>query len=96
MRHVLAALCSPLALPAAYASPDTCFQRTDLEPIMLERYGEQRVSIALDGRGWLMEVWTNPVNGSWTATITTPDGVACFAASGYEYQAIEIIPGVDG
>lgn len=94
MRHVLTALAVLIACPVA--AQDYCFARADLEPMMLEQYGEQRVSVALDGRGWLMEVWTNPANGSWTATITTPDGQACFAASGYEYQAVAIIPGVDG
>jgi hypothetical protein len=94
MRHVLAAIAVLSACPVM--AQDTCFVRADLEPIMHDQFGEDRVSVALDARGWLMEVWTNPDNGTWTVTITTPDGQACFAAYGSEYQAIATVPGVDG
>jgi hypothetical protein len=67
-----------------------------LEDFMSDRYGETRVSVALDHNGFMIEVWSNPETHTWTATLTTPDGVACQAAAGTDYEAVGVIPGIDG
>lgn len=94
MRYALAALAVLLAFPAHAQS--TCGPRDGLEASMMQQYGEARVSVALDNRSFLIEVWANPTSGTWTATLTTPDGQACIAAYGTGYEAVTVIPGVDG
>jgi hypothetical protein len=41
----------------------------------LERQGPARA-------GHRLELWSNPVRGTWTVLVITPDGLACLAASG--------------
>ena len=96
MRHVLAALCSLLALPAAYASPDTCAPHGQMVAALTDQYGETRVSAALDMNNFLIEVYANPETGTWTALLTTPDMEACIASAGTAWQDVREAPGVDG
>jgi hypothetical protein len=91
MRYALAALAVLLAFPAHAQS---CGPRAGLEDIMLSQHGEMRVSVALDADSNLIEVWVNPETRHWSATMTKPDGTACFVSYGYDYEAVPI--GVDG
>jgi hypothetical protein len=93
-KATLTALAVLLAVPA-YAQ-STCGPREGLEESMRDQYGETRVSVALDQNGFLIEVWANPDNATWTATLTTPDGQTCIAAYGTSYEDVTAIPGVDG
>ena len=91
MRYALAALAVFLAFPAHAQS---CGPRAGLEDIMFSQHGEMRVFVALDADSNLIEVWVNPETRHWSATMTKPDGTACFVSYGYDYEAVPI--GVDG
>ena len=60
--------------------------------IVLERlasgYGETRQSIGLGGGNAVIEVFASIKTGSWTITITTPDGMTCLVASGRSYETL--------
>ena len=46
------------------------------------RYGESRNNLMLDGRGNLVELFSNKDTGTWTITITLPGGPTCILSSG--------------
>ena len=51
-------------------------------------YGEARVSIALGANNVVVETFVAAQTGTWTITVTTPDGTTCLVASGQSYQAV--------
>jgi len=93
IKSTLAALAVVFAVPA---TAQQCAPRDDMIAALARVYGEVRVSQALDHNNFLIEVFANPVSGSWTAVLTTPDMQACIAAAGTEYEYIGEAPGVDG
>ena len=57
-----------------------------------EGYGESVVARALDAKGRMLEILTNPETGRWTALLTTPPDLSCIVAGGTDYEAISPIP----
>ncbi|KAF0677346.1 hypothetical protein [Profundibacterium mesophilum] len=64
-------------------------------PVVLEalsaRFGKARQSIALVNGGMVMEIFAGP-RGTWTATITRPDGTTCIIAAGTAYERVDEEP----
>ena len=59
-------------------------------------YGESRQSIALGANNTVVETFASAESGSWTITVTTPDGPTCMVASGQSYQYLaEALPNTD-
>ena len=59
-------------------------------------YGESRQSIALGANNTVVETFASAESGSWTITVTTPDGPTCLVASGQSYQYLaEALPNTD-
>ena len=59
-------------------------------------YGEARVSIALGNHNTVVETFASAETGTWTITVTTPDGPTCLVASGQSYQYLaEALPNTD-
>jgi hypothetical protein len=66
-------------------------------PMVLERlvsgYGETRQSIGLGNNNVVIEVFASTQTGSWTITVTKPDGETCLVASGQSYENLsETLP----
>jgi hypothetical protein len=66
-------------------------------PMVLERlansYGETRQSIGLGSNNAVIEVFSSAETGSWTITVTKPDGVTCLVASGRSFENLsEALP----
>lgn len=51
-------------------------------------YGETRQSIGLGAHGAVVEVFASPETGTWTITVTTPDGTTCLIASGQSFETL--------
>ena len=51
-------------------------------------YGETRQSTGLGAQGAVMEVFASQTSGSWTITVTLPDGLTCLIASGQAFEAM--------
>ena len=85
MKLPIAALAACLAMPA---HAQTCGERSTLIANLFDRFGETRQSIALDRQNQAVEVFANHESGTWTITVTRPDGVMCMVAEGEAYQAI--------
>ncbi|MBE1285807.1 MAG: hypothetical protein GJ676_21015 [Rhodobacteraceae bacterium] len=59
-------------------------------PAVLERlaegYGETRRGIGLGSQGAVVEVFASDETGTWTITVTLPNGMTCLIASGQSYE----------
>jgi hypothetical protein len=51
-------------------------------------YGETRQSIGLGANNQVVEVFASTETGTWTITVTTPNGLTCLVASGQAYESV--------
>ncbi len=65
-----------------------CDARDRVVAFLAERFGETRRSIGIAGEGAVMEVFAADDTGTWTITLTLPDGRMCLMASGSGYEAL--------
>lgn len=74
-----------MATPAAAQTLRTlqlpCNTRDSVTAALAAGYGEHTRIQALDGRGLMFEVFASDA-GTWTATLTDPNGLACVVATG--------------
>lgn len=76
-----------LANHAAYAAPQ-CGNREAVVATLAERYGETRRSMGVATNNAVMEVFASAESGTWTITVTLPDGTMCLVASGEGFEAM--------
>ncbi len=73
---------------AAFAQSQNCAPREIVLKRLSDKYGESRQSIGMGQRGMLMETFASAESGSWTITVTTPQGMTCLVASGQSYEIL--------
>lgn len=84
--------CLP-ALPAMAQSGE-CAPRETVVQRLAEAYGETRQSVGLWASNAVVEVFASDASGSWTITVTGPDGITCLVAAGQAFEAMaERLPG---
>jgi hypothetical protein len=91
------ALVAFACLPALAQSQ--CGPRADVLGLLSTKYGEMRRSVGLAANSTVMETFDNPATGTWTITVTTPQGITCLIASGQAFEAVTEAapkPGVPG
>ena len=93
MKTILAFL-TCLAFPA-YAQ-EQCAPRDHVAAQLSQKYGEtpRAMGLAADGRA-IVDVFASD-GGSWTITVTTPDGRTCLIAAGSAFVTMEYPAGVPG
>lgn len=80
----------------ADAQRQNCAPRELVVKRLAEKYGESRQSIGMGQQGMVMETFASNESGSWTITVTTPNGMTCLVASGQSYEVLaEALPVVD-
>ncbi|WP_120632408.1 hypothetical protein [Ruegeria sp. EL01] len=77
-----------LAAQQLQAQPHNCAPREDVIERLEGTYRETRKGIGIARRGAVMEVFASDETGSWTITVTLPDGVTCLVASGQSYETL--------
>jgi hypothetical protein len=92
-RDILAAFLGLGALlaatgPAAPQTAGTCAMRQHVIDRLAAAYGETRQSIGLGANNQVVEVFASPETGTWTITVTTPNGLTCLVASGQAYETV--------
>lgn len=92
-RILFAAIAAWIAMPAA---AQNCAPRDVVIKNLAEKYGETRQVIGLDGRGNVMEVFGNVDSGSWTLTVTSPNGQVCMVAAGQQFEILAEGPAKGG
>lgn len=70
-----------------------CAERDLVVERLAERYGETRQSIGLGSGGAMVEIFASEDSGSWTITVTMPNGSTCLMATGQSYEKLaEALP----
>ena len=82
MSSVSAALAAAFFMPAALA----CVPHDQMATFLQAEHGEALVGWGADPRGLLLELYSDPRDGSWTVTLTGPDGQACIVSWGEAWQ----------
>ena len=73
-----------------------CGPRDMVVQTLADRYGETRRSLGLAGPTQGMELFASDDTGTWTITLTMPDGVTCMVASGQGFETIDEAPPARG
>ncbi len=82
-----------MVLAAQQVQARTCAPREDVVKRLTKAYGETRRGIGIARQGAVIEVFASDQTGSWTITVTLPDGMTCLIASGQAYeQMAEALP----
>lgn len=84
----LAVILSLLAAPVlAQPAAQKCSPFAAQKEYLLGQHGESIVWTGIVGTK-VANIWMNPESGSWTFTVTDPDGMTCAAAWGQSGQMI--------
>ncbi len=78
-----------LALASPTIAQQQCGQREAVLSHLAEKYSETRRSIGLAANNMVMEVYASGTSGTWTITVTTPQGMTCLVASGQGFEVVE-------
>ena len=92
MKVRTAVLTTALALgmaSSAAAQGQNCGQRQAVIDRLAEGYGESRQSIGMAPEGRVVEVFASLETGTWTITVTAPNGTTCLVASGQSFENLE-------
>ncbi|SFJ39348.1 hypothetical protein [Jannaschia pohangensis] len=74
-----------VAIPAR-AQVANCGPRNDVVARLSSTYGETRRGIGLGSQDRVVEVFASDDSGTWTITVTMPDGRMCLIASGQSWE----------
>jgi hypothetical protein len=98
MKTVLMATFAVLALAAPSTAQDTrnCAARETVVDRLANTYGETRRSMGLGANNAVVEVFASHDSGSWTITVTLPNGITCLVASGQAFEALADAPPAKG
>lgn len=77
------------AAPAAAQMSRNCADRDRVVTRLAETFGETRQSIGLGSNNQVMEVYASLETGTWTITVTMPNGLTCLIAAGQAYEPLE-------
>ena len=86
--HASALAAAFVAATALPALAESCAPRDDAVAYLAQEYGESRNGIGLTSDGTVMEMFASPETGTWTITVTGPDGTTCMIASGEGYEGL--------
>ncbi|MEO0938178.1 MAG: hypothetical protein AAFY38_08485 [Pseudomonadota bacterium] len=90
MAALLAATTAPMALAQ---NARNCGPREVVVDRLADGYGETRQSMGLGANNSVVEVFASPETGTWTITVTMPNGVTCLVASGQAFEELaEALP----
>lgn len=88
-----------IAVTASAASAQNmrnCAPRDTVLDRLATGYGESRQSMGLGANNQVVEVFASSESGSWTITVTMPNGLTCLVASGQAFEELaEALPTQD-
>lgn len=65
-----------------------CGPRAAVVKALVEKYSETRRSIGIAANNMVMEVYAAEASGTWTITVTSPQGMTCLVASGQGFEPV--------
>jgi hypothetical protein len=75
------------AAQIAHSAPQ-CDTREAVTTLLADRYGETRRTVGIAGQSAVMELFASDTSGTWSITMTLPDGQMCLMASGSNYETV--------
>ncbi len=70
-----------------------CAPREMVVDRLANSYGETRQSLGVGSQGTVVEVFASDDTGTWTITVTMPNGLTCLVASGQSFEELaEALP----
>jgi len=91
MERTLFALSLGLAgfalLPGMARATPQCAPRDTIAASLATQFGETRRIIGLAQDNTVMELYAAPDTGTWTLTVTLPNGTTCLVAAGNSFEA---------
>ena len=94
-RYFLPALAIALCAtsPGSAQSAPNCAPRDVVLAGLADTYGETRQAVGLCANDAVVEVFASQTSGSWSITVTAPNGVTCLVASGMAFENVtETLP----
>ncbi|MFN3644473.1 MAG: hypothetical protein ACK4TB_16305 [Gemmobacter sp.] len=85
---VLSALGLAAIAPPAAAQARQCGPRAAVIGTLASTYGETRRGIGTAGSQAVVELFASADTGTWTVTVTLPDGMTCLIASGAGWESL--------
>lgn len=76
-------------LAGAGHAEDFCAERATVVDRLAAEYGETRRAIGLASAQQVVEIFASPETGSWTITVTRPDGTSCLVAAGTYFETLD-------
>ncbi len=77
-----------LAQGASAQGRNNCAPRDQIIERLSERYGETRRAVGLNANQTMMELFASSESGSWSITITMPNGMSCLVAAGKAFESV--------
>jgi hypothetical protein len=75
------------ATQIAHSAPQ-CDSRDAVTALLADRYGETRRAVGIAGEAAVMELFAADSTGTWSITMTLPDGRTCLMASGSNFETL--------
>ena len=79
-------------LPSFAAAQQQCAPREVVLDRLSEGFGESRQSIGLAQGNRVVEVFASLESGTWTITVTLPNGTTCLVAAGNAFELLAETP----
>ena len=87
-RLTLATLGTFLAFALPAAAQQQCAPREAVVAHLNDNFSETRQAIGVARGNRVMEVFASDESGSWTITVTHPNGVTCLVAAGQGFELL--------
>lgn len=84
----LAALLAADLAQAQNVRRNMCAERKIVLKKLTGQYGETRRSMGLAANSGIIEMHASGETGSWTITVTHPNGMTCLVAAGTSFEAV--------
>jgi len=85
----LAALLAADLAQAQNVRRNMCAERHKVLEKLTGQYGETRRSMGLAANNGIVEMHASDASGSWTITVTHPNGMTCLVAAGTSFERVE-------
>ncbi|MEM6311544.1 MAG: hypothetical protein AAF754_15995 [Pseudomonadota bacterium] len=84
---------SAASVGQAQQSNRNCAPREAVVDRLADGYGESRQSMGLGANNQVVEIFASSETGTWTITVTMPNGLTCLVASGQAFEELaEALP----
>ena len=90
----IGALVVALTAPIAAQAAPQCDRRDAVLQLLEKKYKESVVAIGVTSTGALLEILATNTGSTWSAIVTTPQGMSCMVSSGEGWQVKKaVLPG---